>query len=83
MNATPISFNNDVAYAHYQVLFPALRDAASANSMQIAEVELLGELKVEADIAAINEVYKQATLACSTGDVELYLSILTEDAVVS
>ncbi len=42
MNATPISFNNDVAYAHYQVLFPALRDAASANSMQIAEVELLG-----------------------------------------
>jgi len=42
MNATPISFDNDVAYAHYQVLFPAVRDAASANSMQIAEVELLG-----------------------------------------
>ena len=42
MNATPISFYNDVAYAHYQVLFPAVRDAASANSMQIAEVELLG-----------------------------------------
>ncbi|MFH1717834.1 MAG: sugar-binding protein [Planctomycetota bacterium] len=44
MNATPISFDNDVAYAHYQVLFPAVRDAASANSMQIAEVELLGVL---------------------------------------
>jgi len=42
MNATPISFDNDVAYAHYQVLFPAVRDAGSANSMQIAEVELLG-----------------------------------------
>jgi len=42
MNATSISFDNDVAYAHYQVLFPAVRDAASANSMQIAEVELLG-----------------------------------------
>ncbi len=42
MNATPILFDNDVAYAHYQVLFPAVRDAASANSMQIAEVELLG-----------------------------------------
>ena len=42
MNATPISFKNDTAYAHYQVLFPAVRDAASANSMQIAEVELLG-----------------------------------------
>jgi len=42
MNATPISFDNDVIYAHYQVLFPAVRDAGSANSMQIAEVELLG-----------------------------------------
>jgi len=41
-NATPILFDNDVAYAHYQVLFPAVRDAGSANSMQIAEVELLG-----------------------------------------
>ena len=41
-NATPISFNNDVAYAHYQVLFPAVRDPGGANSMQIAEVELLG-----------------------------------------
>jgi len=42
MNATPISFDNTVAYAHYQVLFPAVRDAGSANSMQIAEVELIG-----------------------------------------
>jgi len=42
MNTTPISFDNDVAYAHYQVLFPAVRDPGSANSMQIAEVELLG-----------------------------------------
>jgi len=36
----------------------------------------------EADIAAIKEVYSQSTLACSTGDAELYLSIFTEDAVV-
>jgi hypothetical protein len=42
MNATPISFDNTVAYAHYQVLFPDVRDAGSANSMQIAEVELIG-----------------------------------------
>jgi len=41
-NATGIAFDNDVAYAHYQVLFPAVRDPGSANSMQIAEVELLG-----------------------------------------
>ena len=42
MNATPITFENAVAYKYYQVMFPAVRDAGSANSMQIAEVELLG-----------------------------------------
>jgi uncharacterized protein (TIGR02246 family) len=39
------------------------------------------KVDVEADIAAINDLYKQATLACSNGDVELYLSLFTEDAV--
>ncbi|MHC4435644.1 MAG: LamG domain-containing protein, partial [Planctomycetota bacterium] len=42
MNATPVTFANTVAYKYYQVLFPTVRDAGSANSMQIAEVELLG-----------------------------------------
>jgi F5/8 type C domain-containing protein len=42
-NGTVISFENTVAYAHYQVLFPTVRDPGSANSMQIAEVELIGE----------------------------------------
>jgi uncharacterized protein (TIGR02246 family) len=37
---------------------------------------------IEADIVAINDLYKQATLACSTGDADLYLSSFTEDAVV-
>jgi hypothetical protein len=41
-NTTLIRFDNDVAYAHYQLIFPTIRDAVSANSMQIAEVELLG-----------------------------------------
>ncbi|MHC4517209.1 MAG: discoidin domain-containing protein [Planctomycetota bacterium] len=40
-NTTPITFDNDVAYTHYQVLFPTVRDPSSANSMQIAEVELI------------------------------------------
>jgi len=40
-NATPISFVNNVAYDYYQVLFTAIR-GPSANSMQIAEVELIG-----------------------------------------
>jgi hypothetical protein len=43
-NKTAISFQNAVAYKHYQVMFTALRTPASANSMQIAEIELLGVL---------------------------------------
>ncbi|HUU15632.1 MAG TPA: hypothetical protein VMW72_00665 [Sedimentisphaerales bacterium] len=42
MNETPILFDNDAAYDHYQVLFTAVRTPGSANSMQISEVELLG-----------------------------------------
>ncbi len=41
-NTTPIAFVNAVAYDHYQLLFPTVRAAATANSMQIAEVELIG-----------------------------------------
>jgi hypothetical protein len=42
MTTTPITFDNAVAYKFYQVMFPAIRDATKANSMQIAEIELLG-----------------------------------------
>ena len=41
MNSTPIRFSNSTSYLHYQVMFPAVRNSG-ANSMQIAEVELLG-----------------------------------------
>jgi len=41
-NSTDIVFENTVMYDHYQVLLTAVRDAGSANSMQIAEIELLG-----------------------------------------
>jgi hypothetical protein len=42
MNASAISFANAVAYKHYQVLFPGLRNPAASTLMQIGEVELLG-----------------------------------------
>lgn len=42
-----VSFTNDDAYTSYRVTFPTLRDAAAANSMQIAEVELLGRVVPE------------------------------------
>ncbi len=38
---TPIRFENDIAYKHYQVMFPTVRDPANDGLMQIAEVELL------------------------------------------
>jgi hypothetical protein len=44
IGATPLSFSNTVAYANYKVIFPTIRNAVTANSMQIAEVELLGVL---------------------------------------
>jgi hypothetical protein len=31
-----------VSYKHYQVLFPKIRAAASTNSMQIGDIELIG-----------------------------------------
>jgi hypothetical protein len=40
-NATVIAFDNDVAYAHYQIVFPTLRGESEA-LMQIAEVEFIG-----------------------------------------
>ena len=40
---TPITFENTVAYTYYQIVFPDLRGAAET-LMQIAEVELLGEI---------------------------------------
>lgn len=43
-NETEISFDNDIAYNHYQLIFTAIRGpiGGSVDSMQIAEVELLG-----------------------------------------
>ena len=46
MNKTPILFQNAVAYKHYQVLFPALRNPVTDPMMQIAEIELLGRAPV-------------------------------------
>ncbi len=67
---TPISFANTVSYKHYQVMFPVVRDPGSANSMQIAEVELL-ELTLKAsgpapEDGAIHED-TWANLAWTTG----------------
>ncbi|MHC4206210.1 MAG: PA14 domain-containing protein, partial [Planctomycetota bacterium] len=70
INETPITFDNDVAYAHYQVMFPRVRDAGGANSMQIAEVELLMRLyKASAPSPADGEILEQTwvTLGWTAG----------------
>ena len=41
-NSQTIRFRNDTEYSSYLVLFPGVKDGPSANSMQIAEVQLLG-----------------------------------------
>jgi len=72
INETPIEFDNDVAYDHYQILFTAVRDAGSANSMQIAEVEFLGMSLISlsptpADGAIHEDTW--ASLSWSPGDL--------------
>ena len=43
---TEIAFDNVMSYSHYQVLFTVIRGpvGGSVNSMQIAEIELLGKV---------------------------------------
>ena len=71
MNETPVFFDNDVAYDHYQVLFTAVRSPGSAKSMQISEVELLGKDPIAAnpdpaDGAVIQDTW--ANLKWSSGE---------------
>ncbi len=42
-NSQTISFANSTAYSSYLLLFPTVKDAQLANSMQLAEVQLFGE----------------------------------------
>jgi hypothetical protein len=37
-----VAFTNRLAYRHYRLLFPTVRDAGAAVAVQIAEIELLG-----------------------------------------
>ncbi|MCU0917716.1 MAG: PA14 domain-containing protein [Planctomycetes bacterium] len=74
---TAIKFANTVSYKHYKLMFPHVRDAAGANSMQIAEVELL-----EADLTATSPKPADGTvgvtmplLQWTPGDVALFENV--------
>src|SRR6185295_5043172 len=43
-NFVTVTFANGNAYAAYRLTFPTLKNAGTANSMQISEVELLGSV---------------------------------------
>jgi hypothetical protein len=40
-NSATVAFANDTAYSSYIVVFPTLKDTATANSMQVAEIQLM------------------------------------------
>ncbi len=48
-NTTPIAFENTVSYTSYQLMLSPVQNPGSANSMQIAEIELLA-----ADLVPLN-----------------------------
>jgi hypothetical protein len=72
----PITFTNTVAYKHYQLMFPTVRDAPNANSMQIAEIELLATDLVATKPAPANgEVVTSGLLKWTPGDVAAFEDI--------
>lgn len=56
---TEVIFANAVAYDSYMIVFPTVKNASSANSMQIAELQLVG---TEFQIAAVPEPSSTALL---------------------
>ncbi len=75
-NTTPILFSNSVAYKHYKLVFPAVRNPSGANSMQIAEVELIGEPEggwlPNVDAGADQVLVPPHTRTQLAGDVQIY-----------
>jgi len=74
MNATAISLQNAVAYKHYQLLFPALRNPDPGTLMQIADVELLGIVAEPANLLAnggfeTGDIAPYSIYGAATGEV--------------
>jgi hypothetical protein len=76
MNETEISFGNDKAYAHYQLIFTAIRGpvGGSVNSMQIAEIELLGTGPFTAYNDCVYDADQDGTGTDPTGQAVHYIA---------
>jgi hypothetical protein len=88
INETPIKFANTVEYAHYQLMFPVVRDSGGANSMQIAEIELIAPVfnatePFPADGAVHADSWASMTWTAGEGAVshDVYFSDNREDVV--
>ncbi|HOW67033.1 MAG TPA: PA14 domain-containing protein [Candidatus Paceibacterota bacterium] len=62
-----IYFDNATAYTTYKVIFPTVANAASANSMQVADVELLGYFG--GTLAVVEEVPTLTFTRAANGDL--------------
>lgn len=49
-------FTNNTSYQQYRVLFPTIRDAAAANSMQVAEVQLATKVDITSPFDTVTVV---------------------------
>ena len=66
LGTTPIQFENEVSYKHYEIMFPTVRDPGGANSMQIAEIELLMTIFTANDPFPANGAIYEDTWATMT-----------------
>lgn len=76
-NATTVSFANADSYTTYMILFPTVKDAPNANSMQVAEIQLLdaGSAAIFAPGDTILGVQSTSTIPePSTGLLTLFAS---------
>lgn len=60
-------FNNTTAYFFYRLTFPTVANSSTANSMQVAEVELLGELSADPALPPLGILAQPQDVVSSDG----------------
>lgn len=55
MNSQTLSFANTTSYTSYMIVFPTVKDPTNANSMQIAEVQLFGNVNPSAAVPTLSQ----------------------------
>lgn len=55
INSQTINFSNSTSYTSYMIIFPTVKDAQIANSMQIAEVQLFSGTAPPADVPTLGQ----------------------------